>query len=186
MKIATCLLLATALLIGFTANADHHDPHAETSEFITPTIDLGCVVSDIDASLKFYTEAIGFQQDGGFQVDAQFATDSGLTNQQSLDVKVLRLGEGAGATKLKLMQIGDPTGARAANDYIESTLGFSYITIVVKSTDAALQRLKQAGVEPVANGPVTLPANLDPSLALTVVRDPDGNFVELVGPKPGS
>ena len=183
MKTVTSLLILTAVLIGFTASADDR---GETSEFSMPTIDLGCVVSDIDASLEFYTEAIGFQQASGFQVDAQFATEAGLTNQQSLDVKVLKLGEGGGATKLKLMQIGSQGGERSANEFIETTLGFSYITIFVKSTDAAMKRLKRAGVEPVANGPVTLPANLDPSLALIVVRDPDGNFIELVGPKPAN
>ena len=59
----------------------------------------------------------------------------------------------------------------------------SYITIFIKDTDKALAKLKEAGVKPIAKGPVTLPENLDPSLALTIVRDPDGNFVELVGPK---
>ena len=181
MKTLAGLLTLSAFLLCVTTWANQE---TETTEFVTPTIDLGCVVRDIDASVKFYTEAIGFQAAGGFQVNAQFATAAGLTNQKSLDIKVLTLGDGAGSTKLKLMQVGN-SSKTASNDFIESTLGFSYITVVVKSTDAALVRLKKAGVQPVAQGPVALPANLDPSLALTVVRDPDGNFVELVGPKPG-
>ena len=89
---------------------------------------------------------------------------------------------GEEATKLKLMQV-KKSGGKANLDYIDSTLGFSYITIFINDTDKALARLKKAGVKPIAKGPVTLPENLDPSLALTIVRDPDGNFVELVGPK---
>ena len=49
---------------------------------------------------------------------------------------------------------------------------------------AAARRLKKAGVKPIAKGPVTLPKNLNPEWSLTIVRDPDGNLVELVGPKP--
>ena len=120
----------------------------------------------------------------GFKVDSDFATSAGLTDQKSLDIKVLTLGEGAGATKLKLMQVNGGS-KKASNEFINTTLGYSYITIVVTSTDDALARLKKAGVKPIAKGPVTLPSNLDPSLALTIVRDPDGNFIELVGPNPG-
>ena len=52
------------------------------------------------------------------------------------------------------------------------------------STDDALARLQKAGVKPIAEGPAILPKNLNRDLSLTIVRDPDGNLVELVGPKP--
>jgi len=179
MKTLTGLFTLSVALIGFTVLADDD---TETTEFASPTIDLGCVVSDIDASVKFYTEAIGFKSNGGFQVDAEFATDVGLTNRKGLDIKVLTLGDGKGATKLKLMQIGNGN-KKASNDYIDTTLGFSYLTVFVKSTDAAMARLRNAGVKPIAKGPATLPTNLDPSIALTIIRDPDGNLIELLGPK---
>lgn len=176
------ILLSTFTLLA-TANLTLADHHGE--EFSEPTIDLGCVVSNIDASVKFYTEAIGFKVAGGFKVPANFAKDSGLTAGKELDIKVLTLGGASGeeATKLKLMQVKG-SGGKANQTHIDSTLGFSYITIMVKSTDAALKRLKKAGVKPIAKGPATLPKSLNPALALTIVRDPDGNFVELVGPKP--
>ena len=168
-----------ALFVSSPALADHHE-----SEFLSTTIDLGCVVSNIEASVKFYTEAIGFKQVTGFSVPAGFATKSGLTENRPLDIKVLVLGEGDGATKLKLMQVPGSASKKADNATIDAQLGFSYLTIVVKSTDHALARLAKAGVKPIAKGPVTLPDNLNPDLALTIVRDPDGNLVELVGPKP--
>ena len=154
---------------------------AQDSEFAQPTIDIGCVVSDIDASVRFYTAAIGFKETGGFQVSADYATDVGLTDNKMLDVKILTLGEGDGATQLKLMQIKGES-IKPANDFINATLGFSYITVKVKSTDAALARLKKASVKPIAKCPQPLPAM--PAIALTIVRDPDGNLIELVGPIP--
>ncbi len=159
------------------------DEAAPASEFLEPTIDLGCVVGDLEKSVAFYTEAIGFKEAGSFEVPGDYAKRVGLTDGKKLSVTILTLGEGDAATKLKLMQV-DGSGTSAPNDYIHSTLGFSYLTIFVKSTDHALDRLKEAGVKPLADGPLPLPENLDPSMALTLVRDPDGNIVELVGPKP--
>ena len=172
-------LVAAAAAATWTARADHHE-----SEFGSKTIDLGVVVSDIEKSVKFYTEAIGFKEAGGFGVSADFAEKAGLTSGVPLDIKVLVLGEGEGATKLKLMQVAGVDSKKNENKFIHSGLGYSYITIVVNSTEAALKRLGKAGVKPIARGPVALPSNLNPDLALTIVRDPDGNMVELVGPKP--
>jgi len=176
---------ATAMLSTFSL-ADHHleGEKMKKAEFLSNTIDIGCVVSDIEKSVKFYTEAIGFTEVNGFSVPADFATESGLTESKKLDIRVLVLGEGEGATKLKLMQIKGGGNKKADHKHIDSTLGLSYITIVVKSTDDALKRLVKAKVKPIAEGPVTLPENLNPALSLTIVRDPDGNLVELVGPKP--
>ncbi len=180
MKTLACALLS--LLSLFFAGSLAADNHAK-SEFLETTIDLGCVVSDLEASVKFYTEAIGFKVAGEFHVPSGMAKDSGLTAGDTLDIKVLVLGDGEEATKLKLMQ-GIETTKKGKNKVINSQYGFSYLTVFVKSTDDALARLKKAGVKPIAKGPVTLPENLDPKMSLTIVRDPDGNFVELVGPKP--
>jgi hypothetical protein len=38
-------------------------------------------------------------------------------------------------------------------------------------------------VRPLAKGPVPLPAALGNGMTLTCVRDPDGNLVELLGPR---
>ena len=181
MKSKIICLTAATLVCCLIATAQ--DSAKPKSEFLKPTIDLGCVVSDIDASIKFYTEALGFKEAGEFEVSAEFAAASGLTENKKLEVKILTLGDGPDATGLKLMQV-EGTSAKAKNDFINTTLGFSYITIMVSSTDDAVARLTKAGVKPIANCPVTLPDTLDPRLALTIVRDPDGNLIELVGPKP--
>lgn len=176
MKKTSVILLSLILSLNLVRAAHH-----ETS-FSSLTFDLGCVVSDVDAAVEFYTEAVGFKVAGSFSVDGEYADEVGLTNGSSLNVTVLTLGDGEGATKLKLMSTGN--SAPVANQHINTSLGFSYITIFVKSMDDALARLEKAGVKTVAKSPLALPGNLDPSMALTIIRDPDGNLVELVGPKP--
>ena len=67
-----------------------------TSEFSSPTIDLGCVVADVAKSVKFYTEVIGFKEVAGFKVPGALAATGGLTDgKDELDIHVLSLGEGA-------------------------------------------------------------------------------------------
>lgn len=156
---------------------------SEPSEFARATIDLGVVVSDIEKAATFYTESIGFKEVAGFKVGADFATDSGLTDNQPLSIRVFVLGEGESATKLKLMQLPGVKSATSKSESIHAQLGFSYITVFVNDTNAAMARLKKTGVTPLAKGPVPLPKGFPEGIFLTVVKDPDGNFVELVGPK---
>jgi catechol 2,3-dioxygenase-like lactoylglutathione lyase family enzyme/Tfp pilus assembly protein PilE len=153
------------------------------SEFATSTIDLGTVVADVEKSVKFYTEAVGFKELPGFDVDGDFAKDVGLTNGAALKIHKLVLGEGPGATTLKLMELPKEKPKKNDTQYIHSELGFRYLTIMVADTNAALKRLEKAGIKPIAKTPKEIPESIAKGLWLTIVRDPDGNFVELVGPK---
>lgn len=156
---------------------------AEPVAFPRTTIDLGCVVSDIGKSVRFYTEGIGFRELPGFEVPAALATDAGLTDARPLSIRVLVLGDDAGATKLKLMQVAGTEPRTGDTDFIHSHTGFRYLTIVVADTEAALARLAKLGVKPIAKTPIALPEALAPGMHLTCVRDPDGNIVELIGPR---
>jgi len=172
------LLLALSLaLAAVSAMA------AEPETFPRTTIDLGCVVTDLDKSVRFYTEGIGFRELKGFEVPAGLATDAGLTDARPLSIRVLVLGEDDSATKLKLMQVAGTLPRTGDTDFIHSHTGFRYLTVMVADTDATLARLEKLGVKPIAKSPVALPDSLAPGLHLTCVRDPDGNLVELIGPR---
>lgn len=155
----------------------------EPSQFARTTIDIGTVVTDLDAAVKFYTEGIGFRELKGFQVTAELATAAGLTDNKPLDVRVLVLGEEPTATKLKLMQVAETTPRSGDNAFIHSHTGFRYLTIMVTDTATVLARLKALGVTPLAQSPVNL-KKLVSGKSLTCVKDPDGNLVELIGPTP--
>ena len=174
MRFLLALALALPCLVA---------PAAEPDAFPRTTIDLGCVVTDLEKSVRFYTEAIGFREVKGFEVPASVATDAGLTDKRPLSIRVLVLGEGDDATKLKLMQVAGTLPRTGDNEFIHSHTGFRYLTIMVADTDAALARLAALGVKPIAKSPVALPESLAPGMHLTCVRDPDGNIVELVGPR---
>ncbi|MEX2111788.1 MAG: VOC family protein [Pirellulales bacterium] len=176
------LLRALGLALAVTAVVAQEGLAQSKSAFARSTIDLGVVVSDVDKSAKFYTEAIGFAEVPGFSVPADFCADAGLTDNLALDIRVLVLGEDESATKLKLMAVPGAANRKSDNTFIHSQLGYSYLTIYVADADATLARLKKAGVKPVAKGPVPLPAGFPAGMTLTLVRDPDGNLIELIGP----
>lgn len=152
-------------------------------EFSANSIDLGIVVSDLVKSVDFYKNAIGMKEVQGFSVPADWCKDAGLTDGHALDVRVMVLGEGTGASKIKLMQLPGAKSEKPDNKHIHSSFGFSYITIGVTDADAAHERLKKAGAKTVAKSPLPLPTPFPSHIILTVVRDPDGNLIELVGPK---
>jgi catechol 2,3-dioxygenase-like lactoylglutathione lyase family enzyme len=172
------ILLALAFFtVSVTAAAD------EPAAFTRTTIDLGCVVTDIDKSVKFYTEGIGFREVKSFEVPADLSRDAGLTDSKPLSIRVLTLGDDDTATKLKLMQIVGTLPRTGDTEFIHSHTGFRYLTIMVADTEAALARLEKLGVKPIAKGPVAIPESIVPGMTLTCVRDPDGNIVELIGPQ---
>lgn len=150
----------------------------EEAEFSRTTIDLGLVVSDIEKAAKFYTEALGFTKAGGFDVSAQMAGDTGLTDRQAFQVRVFALGNEPTATRLKIMQIPGADSQKVDNRYIGSSLGFRYLTVFVSDLSRAMERLKQHGVAPVKE-----PYSLGGNSHLILVKDPDGNIIELIGPK---
>ncbi len=167
------MLVSVMLSAGFLT--------AEEKDFSRKTIDLGVVVRDLEKSGKFYTDVIGFTEANGFSVPAEFCNQAGLTDQQPLTIRVFVLGAGEDATKLKLMELPQAKPKPADQRFIHSQLGVSYLTIFVSDIDAALERIRKGNAKLASKGAVALPGNNQ--LFLVLVRDPDGNLIELIGPK---
>ena len=166
-------LVASVFLVGAAGTG------GSKSEFARTTIDLGIVVSNVEKAVQFYTNALGFTEVPGFDVSKEMGGDSGLSDYHPFRVRVLVLGDEASATKIKIMEFPKAPGKKVNNQFIHSSLGYSYLTIFVSDTTAAVERAKKAGVLPV-NEPYKLSGG---NSYLTLVRDPDGNIIELVGPK---
>jgi lactoylglutathione lyase len=168
-------------LLALTAGRSPGKAAVAPDAYASSTIDLGIVVSDIEKSAAFYSEALGLKEQKGFVAPADLVTDAGLCDNKALTIRVFTIGDDKTATKLKLMQVpGTPKGQ---TETIHAQTGYRYLTLFVTDTTAALERLTKAGVKPLAKGPVPLPKGFPEGVFLTVVRDPDGNMVELVGPK---
>jgi predicted enzyme related to lactoylglutathione lyase len=172
-------LLAVSLIGSlFFSGCEARSEEESKDEFARTTIDVGIVVSDVEKAAEFYKNALGFTEVPGFDVSAEMGAGSGLTDYQLFHVRVFVLGEEPTATKIKLMEFSDAPGKKVDNRFINSSYGFSYLTIWVSDTTAAVERAKKAGAVPVKE-----PYDLGGNNYLTLVKDPDGNFIEFVGPK---
>lgn len=149
------------------------------SDFARTTIDIGIVVSNVEKTAQFYKNALGFTEIPGFDITADKGRDTGLTDSRAFSVRVLVPANEPNATRIKLIEFPDAPGRKIDNRFIHSSLGVRYLTILVSDTNAAVERAKKAGVTPIKE-----PYQLSPSGSyLTLLRDPDGNIIELVGPK---
>lgn len=151
--------------------------------FSSARVDFGIIASDVEKSAAFY-KALGFKEVEGFDVPVEMGEKSGLTDRNKpFHVRVFQLGDGDDATNVKLMQFAGTTIPKTDKTYIHSGFGVQYLTLYVDDMDAAVARARKAGAAPLAEGPYKLPPNFPEGIWLTCVRDPDGNIVELVGPR---
>lgn len=189
VRLAPTLCLSCALFFGVSgplASAQEKAAEAAPGPYASAVVDLGIVVSDLETSAKWYSSALGLKELPGFDVPGDFAAKIGLTNKLPFKVRVFALSDGEGATKLKLMQFKTAPGARVDQTHLHSTYGFRYLTLFVTDIDASLAKAAEHKSKPIAEGISSLPEGFPQDLFIAVLRDPDGNFVELVGPKGSS
>jgi catechol 2,3-dioxygenase-like lactoylglutathione lyase family enzyme len=152
---------------------------AAESAFTEKAIHIGVVVKDLDASVRFYTEVIGMKKTGGFEVDAAMGASTGLTDGLPFSVTVLKLQDAPDAAQFKLMSF-EKDAATPKSAHIEDALGMQYITLMVADLSPFITRIEAAGVPLLGDTPIPLGDGGD---HFVLVQDPDGTFIELIGPK---
>ncbi len=90
---------------------------------------------------------------------------------------MLKLENSEQATELKLMSFNNKTSHKNRN-YIPDENGIRYITIFVKSMTPIIERIKKHSIKMLGQTPTMLDANRQ----FVLIQDPDGNFVEFIGP----
>jgi len=125
------------------------------------SIDLGIVIADVDRSLAFYRELLGLELAG------EMPMPGGGTMYRLM----------CGTSMIKLIKPGREPKAPAAPGGIPGAYGYRYWTIsvtnLVELTDACAAAGHKIAV------PVT---ELRPGVTISIVEDPDGNWVEFLQP----
>ena len=161
--------LLSAMFVTFTSYSQ--------SNFSSKLIGLGVVVSDLERSLDFYVNGIGMVKTYSFTINEDISKRSGLSNGVPTSVTVLKLENSPEANEWKLMSFGKKA-AHPKQNFIQDDTGVQYITINVKALKPVIERLKQKDVPFLGSTPT--PLNQDSHFVL--VQDPDGTFIELIGP----
>ena len=141
------------------------------------TIDIGMVVTDLQRSLEFYTEVLGMKQTGQLNLTEEFGSNSGLTGGTPLEITILKLKEEEQATAYKLMSFGNEAG-HARPNHIQDDTGIQYVTIYVTTLEPYLKRIDSNGIELLGETPISL----GDGRRFALIQDPDGTFIELIGP----
>ncbi len=147
------------------------------SNFTSKVIGIGVVVADLDKSLDFYVNGIGMVKTGSFTINDEFSKRSGLANGASTQVTILKLENSPDATDWKLMSFGKKAG-HPKPKFIQDDTGMQYITINVKALKPIVDRLTKMNVP--FRG--STPTPLNDKTHFVLVQDPDGTFIELIGP----
>ena len=147
------------------------------SNFTSKTIGIGVVVADLDRSIDFYVNGIGMVKTGSFTINEDFGKRSGLTNGVATNVTILKLENSPEATDWKLMSFGKKA-SHPKPKYIQDDTGMQYITINVKALQPIIDRLTKLNVPFLGSTPTLL----NEKAHFVFVQDPDGNFIELIGP----
>ncbi|NJO69144.1 MAG: VOC family protein [Bacteroidetes bacterium] len=149
-----------------------------SNEFARSGIAVGVIVDDLEKSLDFYTKVIGMMKVREFVVDSVKARRMGLGNGESFEIKVLKLIDSEDASEWKLMSFGKKSDT-SKQEFLPQANGFRYVTIFVKNMTPVLERIHRHGVKTLGESPLML----DETRMFVLIRDLDGNFIELIGPK---
>ncbi|MEM1093332.1 MAG: VOC family protein [Bacteroidota bacterium] len=151
--------IALALLLVACAAPPPPEP-AASEPAVRLAVDVGVVVTDMDAALAFYREGLGLEQIGNFRTSLIGAG------------RMVQLRHGASIIKLVQM---DEAPQQASPPGLTGGRGFRYITLMVDDISAMAERSAQA------EAPVALPlTTLGNGAQILMVEDPEGNIVEFV------
>jgi catechol 2,3-dioxygenase-like lactoylglutathione lyase family enzyme len=139
---------------------------------------IGITVKEMDRSVKFYSEALGFKKISDNEYEGEEYEK--LEGVFGLHIRVVR------------MQLGDEfieltdyltTGGRSIpEDQKSNDLFFQHIAIVVSDMDKAYQQLRKFNVEYVSTSPQTLPKSIPGAEGIKAFyfHDPDNHNLELI------
>ncbi len=125
------------------------------------SVDLGIIISDWEATRKFYCETLGFEH----VMDMAFPLGDGGTMHRVQ----------AGDVTLKLSQHNKTPEARNPAGGATTAVGLRYFTFWVRNLDDIVARCTAGGYA------VAIPiTEVRPGTRIAMVEDPDGNWVEFL------
>src|SRR6266542_240134 len=144
---------------------------------------IGMTVEDMDRSIAFYTQALGFAKMSDVEVAG--SDYERLQGVFGLRARVVRLR--LGGEEIELMEYIAPRGRPVPADSRSHDRWFQHIAIVVSDMDRAYAWLRQHRVAHASSGPQRLPdwnANAGGIRAFGF-KDPDGHTLEVLSFPPG-
>ena len=127
-------------------------------ELTKDSIDLGIVVRDAEAALHFYRDILGLKDQG------EMPMPGGAMHRLM-----------CGSSLIKLVSLSSQPEAAAPPGGIAGATGYRYWTMSVSNLDEVTAQAEKAGRKIVIS-----PREIRPGIKISMIEDPDGNWVELL------
>ena len=141
---------------------------------------INIVVSDLNKSILFYTELLGFREVKRAYLQGDWIEC--IVGLKGVHAHVVYIVAPTGEPRLELLHYESPTGGSIPQNSIANTIGLRHIAFRVVNIYREVQRLKDAGVtflgEPVVV-PRTVVKHDTGEKILCYFHDPDGTLLEL-------
>lgn len=139
---------------------------------------IGMTVSDMDRSVQFYSDVLGFKKVSDMEVYGDSYEQ--LQNLFGLRMRIVRMQ--LGDEVIELTDYLTSGGRTIPEDAKSNDLIFQHIAIVVSDMDKAYAQLRKKMVEHVSTAPQTIPANNVTAAGVKAFyfHDPDGHNLELI------
>jgi len=141
---------------------------------------INIVVADLERSLRFYTDVLGFTKTKEAYLEGEWIDRIvGLSGVKARAVFIVAPG---GEPRIELLCYEAPRGAAAAENSRANTVGLRHIALRVENMAGMVTRLRAAGVT-IFSEPVRVPHGVVQHDAgektLVYFLDPDGVILEL-------
>lgn len=141
---------------------------------------INIVVSDLERSVKFYTELLGFKEINRVHLEGEWIEEIVGLKDVAADVVFIVAPEEE--PKVELLCYKTPDGESLPPNSLANTIGLRHIAFRVDDIQTAAKKLEDAGVKllskPIAV-PQTLMADNPIRKTLCYFHDPDGVLLEI-------
>lgn len=139
---------------------------------------IGITVSDMDRSVKFYSEVLQFTKVS--DIELKGASWEQLYGVFGLRIRVVRMQ--LGDEIIELVDYLTTGGRSIPEDARSNDLSFQHIAIVVNDMDSAYNWLRRFHVPHVSTAPQTLPASIPAAVGIKAFyfQDPDRHNLEII------
>jgi catechol 2,3-dioxygenase-like lactoylglutathione lyase family enzyme len=137
---------------------------------------VGLCVSDLDRSLRFFCEGLGFEAVERYEMDSDNAPGLERGLEVPGPVKIVSQFVQNDTMKIELLHFVEP-GVAGVPSAVRNQLGLTHLSFYVDDLEVATKRLVDCGATVIEE------TRVSPGIDLLFLADPDGVRVELmVGP----
>ena len=136
----------------------------------------GITVSDLQRSLAFWRDVLGFELSHTAHQKGEMASE--ITGVEGAEIK-LAVVKTPGGHKIELLEFLAPMECKRNVDLRPCDIGFVHVALIVDDLDAILNAIKSSGWK-AAGKPQTLQSGPNAGKRVVYVRDPDGTTIEFM------